>query len=93
MDSQEMQEVATAPAPTPSPSKSTGKDLAKGAVIGFARIDCNKCFGRGRKGFDVRFSDNLHVIPCDCVEMLDLETLQKDLETLQKEWDKVKEGK
>ena len=70
------------PAPTPSPvtNEAVGKDFCRAAVVGFARANCPKCHGRGRLGFDVRYTDNLHIIPCPCVELMDLETVQKSWE-------------
>lgn len=61
------------------------KDIAKAAIVGFARINCKQCFGRGRIGWDVRYSDGAHVIPCHCVEMFDLEVVQKAKEAEHKE--------
>lgn len=52
----------------------------KATIIGFSRDDCKKCHGRGRLGFDRKFSDLVHVIPCSCVEFMDLETVQKSWE-------------
>jgi hypothetical protein len=49
----------------------------KATVIGFSREDCKICFGRGRLGFDARYKDKVHIIPCKCVEFFDLETVQK----------------
>jgi hypothetical protein len=46
-------------------------------VIGFARPDCKFCFGRGRIGWDAKYKDKAHVIPCRCCEWFDLEVIQE----------------
>lgn len=49
----------------------------KAAVIGFARVDCPICYGRGRRGWDLKYNDKHHVIPCDCIEFMDLDTVRE----------------
>lgn len=57
----------------------------KAAVIGFARTDCPICFGRGRRGWDLKFNDKHHVIVCDCVELMDLDTVRDSMESKNEE--------
>jgi hypothetical protein len=57
----------------------------KATVIGFSRPDCKICFGRGRLGFDARYKDKSHIIPCKCIEYFDLETVQKSWEEARQE--------
>ena len=61
-------------------SNMSRSELIRAAVVGFARTDCKKCFGRGRIGFDAKYKDMLHVMVCPCVELMDLETVRASLD-------------
>lgn len=54
-------------------------------VIGFARPNCKRCLGRGRLGWDTKYGDHAHVIPCPCIEFFDLEVVQQAWQKSQQE--------
>ena len=59
------------------PTPPTDPNLIAATVIGFSRNNCKKCNGTGRAGYDVKYRDNAHVIPCSCLEFMDLEAVRK----------------
>jgi hypothetical protein len=61
-------------------------ELIRATVVGFSRETCRKCHGTGRAGYDARYKDRSHVLPCPCVEFFEMSAVQKSVE-------EVKDGK
>lgn len=55
-------------------------ELIQATVLGFSRKNCKKCHGLGRLGYDTKYKDNSHVIPCTCVEFFELVAVQRSIE-------------
>jgi hypothetical protein len=60
------------------PVSSEAEITHRATIVGFAWLDCKRCFGRGRAGW-LKMEEGT-VIPCNCVEFFDIDTVRGGLD-------------